>query len=1117
MTDVRVQVFGPLRVVLDGRTARIQAGRQQALLGRLVLAGGTATRVDRLIEDVWEGSPPAHAASVLQVQVHNLRRVLEPARQPRSPACVLVSEDGGYALRLDPESVDSWRFERLLNRYEQHMREHGHRTGPAERHRMLDEALECWHGSAFETFATAPWAADEVARLSDRRATAMEMRARAAAEMGRDAEVVAGLHQIARDNPGREECARLLATAQYRLGQQVDALATVRRTREHLRSEYGIDPGHRLHELEMAILTHSLRPESAAIDTAPVPVLGAPLAEPASNSSCYPEQAAAIRAAAAAAAGGAPRLLWLVGPAGIGKTTLLTGMLAELSTRGWRTAFASCPELDGAPPGWVWTELLEELAGAVDSDAGDGVFGTVRAAFLRCREVAAQGPIALAIDGAHRADAATLQGVRQLMTWLHGEAVLVVVTVRGPEPVPGWRMAESALADLISERVELAGLDLAGTRELVSRAGVESADDQLIRTLHERTGGNPMLLRIWAQVTAATPESAELPQRIRALILDGLERLPPGSLVVLRYLTLWNAPLGVEALAGLSGLVEERVSDLLDTAVAAALVRFDDDGRVVPHDELVHRIVHDGIPPLRRRRMQRDIAEFAVDRLVSGAIGDVEPIVLVGHAVHAAPRTAVASALVRLVEAARRAQAAGRAAEAATLWYAASELSDGVEGVDVTVGRTRYADLVEALCLLSDAAAHRGDRASAARIRERALDLAECADDTDLVVRALTCWTAPVLPGVRYRDLGAARIRSVAGDLLAGELPDAARAALLTTLVFESHGVVAAAQRYAHAVEALAAAYHAGEPALICAALNAVTCALVEAGAPELCGPPAAEMLRIATVAGSGEHRALALYLRLLDACRLGDPATATRCALEALTCVGDGRFTDLRLALRCFLAATDLLRGDVASAAERYAACRAAAGAWDEDTLLLTDLAVAWAREDLAPLRDTLEHRYAAAPERFAHVYALAAAQAGEIDRARLVFQENPPSPHDPARSTTAAFAARAAVTLGATEAAAPLFERLSAWSGELVGLDTGIVAFGPMDLLLARLAECAGEHTTAAGLSERAREQTARVRALVESVAPQLALLAERCAERPERRAAIERPRENPRASIA
>jgi hypothetical protein len=43
----------------------------------------------------------------------NLRRLLEPDREPRAPARLLVSAPPGYAVRLPGDAVDAWRFEAL--------------------------------------------------------------------------------------------------------------------------------------------------------------------------------------------------------------------------------------------------------------------------------------------------------------------------------------------------------------------------------------------------------------------------------------------------------------------------------------------------------------------------------------------------------------------------------------------------------------------------------------------------------------------------------------------------------------------------------------------------------------------------------------------------------------------------------------------------------------------------------------------------------------------------------------------------------------------------------------------------------------------------------------------
>lgn len=317
MALIRIGVLGPLHISIDEQRVPPGAPMQCAVLGRLVAAGGRVVPTERLIDDLWHGDPPAKAVAALQVYIHNLRRVFEPDRPRRAHSRVIVSESHGYALNLEPSQVDSWLFEQLLHGHEAAMRDPAGRPEPLEQVRVLDAALACWHGGAFESFPGMPWAAQEAARLQALRLTAAELRAQAALELNRPAEVVLALRPILEEHPGREECARLLAVAQYRLGQSLDALATVRSSREFLTLEFGVDPGPGLRELETAILTHSVDTETVTPPAPARPAEPAPLRAPEPlPDSGYAAQRAAVLAAADAASAGHVRLVWLSGEAG---------------------------------------------------------------------------------------------------------------------------------------------------------------------------------------------------------------------------------------------------------------------------------------------------------------------------------------------------------------------------------------------------------------------------------------------------------------------------------------------------------------------------------------------------------------------------------------------------------------------------------------------------------------------------------------------------------------------------------------------------------------------------------------------------------------------------------
>ncbi len=168
--SVAVQVLGPFAATVAGRPVDLGGPRQRAVLGRLAVAGGQVVSTDRLVHDLWgETDVPAKALAVLQVHVSHLRRALEPDRARRAPATVLVSAAPGYALRLPPAAVDAWHFDDLVRR--------AGGAEPAERHRLLTEALSGWAGPAYAEVADETWALPEVVRLTELRLAAVHSRA----------------------------------------------------------------------------------------------------------------------------------------------------------------------------------------------------------------------------------------------------------------------------------------------------------------------------------------------------------------------------------------------------------------------------------------------------------------------------------------------------------------------------------------------------------------------------------------------------------------------------------------------------------------------------------------------------------------------------------------------------------------------------------------------------------------------------------------------------------------------------------------------------------------------------------------------------------------------------
>ena len=91
--------------------------------------------------------------------------------------------------------------------------------------------------------------------LTEQRSRAQERRAELALTAQGGAAVVAELEALVREHPVREESWRLLALALYDAGRQGDALAALRRAREVLAGELGLDPGEVLNAIGGYLLT----------------------------------------------------------------------------------------------------------------------------------------------------------------------------------------------------------------------------------------------------------------------------------------------------------------------------------------------------------------------------------------------------------------------------------------------------------------------------------------------------------------------------------------------------------------------------------------------------------------------------------------------------------------------------------------------------------------------------------------------------------------------------------------------------------------------------------------------------------------------------------------------
>ncbi|MEV0632649.1 BTAD domain-containing putative transcriptional regulator [Nonomuraea wenchangensis] len=887
---VFIRVLGSFAAEVNGATVHLGGPRQRGVLALLVAARGQVVPVDRMIEDLWRGEPPARALMSLQAYVSNLRRLLEPGRPPRTPARLLVSASPGYALRLPPGSVDAWRFEDLLDQARA-------ATDPRTVRTRLAEAFGLWQGPAFAEVADEPWAAAETARLNELRLVATELHVAAGLRVGDAAAVVPEAERLTRDEPLREEGWRLHALALWSSGRQADALATLRRARGILAEELGLDPGPDLTALEEAILTQRT---DVLRETVPPPSPRAPITV-APFVGREAELSALVVAATEAAADGV-RIALVTGEAGLGKSTLLEHLGRRLERDGWLVAVGHCPEVDSAPPAWAWTEALRAVAAAtspgeyagdlaplltdtepVNADATAGRFRLRQAVWKWLATVAAtQRPVAVVLDDLHWADAATLE---LLGGGLGLRAPILVVAAYRADESGHLTGTLASLARATPLRLALRGLDDEAVAELV-RTECE-ADDETIAGIAERTGGNPFYVRESARLLngeGALVALSEVPEGVRDVLRRRLARLPEGAVSILRLAAVAGRESSVDVLVRAAGTDEDGVTDALDAGVIAGLLDEPATGRV----RFVHALVRDTlIADLSRLRTARMHARIAA------ALEGGDDIAALAH--HYA-RAGSPKAVRYCVQAAELAEARYAHDVAAAL------LADAV------ANSTGPDERVELLGRLLRAQIRAGAVGAARETRREAVEYPESLGRDDLMIAAFTAWTEPTPWQARMYGTVDRPVVDRLSRLLKRDLTPSVRCRLLIAYVDELAGeddptVLEAAR------EALDLATG---PRLRAAALQGL--ARVH-GDAELCR----ELVAIGTEHDLPVYRVTGLINLAAVAAAANDPATVRQAATEALDLARAYRMPGAIAVAEITLATLALVEGRFADAERLY------------------------------------------------------------------------------------------------------------------------------------------------------------------------------------------------------
>ncbi|WP_410651361.1 BTAD domain-containing putative transcriptional regulator [Amycolatopsis sp. cmx-4-54] len=230
-----------------GTLGRIELGgpRSQAVLAALLVNANRVVGLGSLVDAIWGEEPPVTAVDTMRTYVSRLRRAFAATERGDR----LVSEAGGYRIRVDPGELD-------LDVFGDHValgREAVAAGRLAEAVAEFDAAMKLWRGSPFAG-VPGPFARTNADALAETRLAVQEERLAVELDLGNHAEVIAELQRLRTAHPLRESLCEQLMVALYRSGRQAAALDVFRRTRELLVSELGVEPGSRLRQAHRMVL-----------------------------------------------------------------------------------------------------------------------------------------------------------------------------------------------------------------------------------------------------------------------------------------------------------------------------------------------------------------------------------------------------------------------------------------------------------------------------------------------------------------------------------------------------------------------------------------------------------------------------------------------------------------------------------------------------------------------------------------------------------------------------------------------------------------------------------------------------------------------------------------------
>lgn len=392
-------------------------------------------------------------------------------------------------------------------------------------------------------------------------------------------------------------------------------------------------------------------------------------------------------------------LVLVTGEAGIGKTTLVTGAVAEARRLGALVLSGSCWDSESAPGYWPWVQVVRGLRRSVpaeawaeaESAAGGGLavllgesagaqaadgFQLYDAVTTALVSASQSRPVVVVLDDLHWADTASVKLLEFAAQHTWFERLLLVGTYRDVEVEWAEHPLQQLMLSLVAKAttVSLTGLGRDEVGDLMALTAGHEPDEELVTEVHLRTGGNPFFVEQTARLWRSGGSVTAIAPGVRDAVQRRLSLLPAPVVRLLTVASVLGREFHRQVLAATAAAPVAQADRMLDQAVAARLVVTLGGGRFAFAHDLVRETLYDSFGEAEARALHAAVVR-ALDRSAELAKKAL-PAELARHAYLAGDELEPALAVERLLAAARDADTRMAVEEATGHYRRALERAD---------------------------------------------------------------------------------------------------------------------------------------------------------------------------------------------------------------------------------------------------------------------------------------------------------------------------------------------------------------------------------------------------------------------------------------------------------